>query len=197
MFQFSHQFVSTLCYQVLEPVFKATFSQGYLGLCWTAVSIILHLIHMLASWRWAVCICGYRIRPSMHETQRDNFDYSLVMTSKFWFIDNLCIFNYSYMRITKMLLSFQKVCRIHFFSWMSEHDVLFSDSDWLPRPLQVLFLLEIVCIDCFKLFQTISNRNNTCNGPGSQTEAKNRTWHHAQTSRRKNVFYILFERIII
>ena len=54
----------------------------------------------------------------------------------------------------------------------------------------------IVCIDCFKLFQTISNKNKTCNGPGSQSESENRSWHHAQTSRRKNVFYILFERII-
>ena len=43
----------------------------------------------------------------------------------------------------------------------------------------------IVCIDCFKLFQTISNKNKTCNGPGSQSESENRKWHHAQTSRRK------------
>ena len=54
----------------------------------------------------------------------------------------------------------------------------------------------IVCIDCFKLFQTISNKNKTCNGAGSQSESENRTWHHAQTSRRKYVIYILFERII-
>ena len=47
--------------------------------------------------------------------------------------------------------------------------------------------------DCFKQFQIISNKNKTCNGPGSQSESQNRTWHHAQTSRRKNVFYILFE----
>ena len=33
----------------------------------------------------------------------------------------------------------------------------------------------IVCIDCFKLFQTISNKNKTCNGPGSQSESENRT----------------------
>ena len=46
----------------------------------------------------------------------------------------------------------------------------------------------IVCFDCFKLFQTISNKNKTCNGPGSQSESENRTWHHALTSRRKNVF---------
>ena len=50
----------------------------------------------------------------------------------------------------------------------------------------------IVCIDCFKLFQTISNKNKTCNGQGSQSESANRTWHHAETSRRKNVFCILF-----
>ena len=43
----------------------------------------------------------------------------------------------------------------------------------------------IVCIDCFKPFQTISNKNKTCNGPGSQSESENRTWHHAQTSRKK------------
>ena len=55
----------------------------------------------------------------------------------------------------------------------------------------------IVCIDCFKLFQTISNKNKTCDGPGSQSESENRTWHLAQTSRRKNVFYILFEEIIL
>ena len=54
----------------------------------------------------------------------------------------------------------------------------------------------IVCIDCFKLFQTISNKNKTCNGPGGQSESENRTWHQAQTFRRKNVFYTLFERII-
>ena len=54
----------------------------------------------------------------------------------------------------------------------------------------------IVCIDCLKLFQTISNENKTCNGPGSQSESENRTWHHAQTSRRKNVFYKLLESII-
>ena len=49
---------------------------------------------------------------------------------------------------------------------------------------------------CFKLFQTISNKNKTCNGPGSHSESENRTWHHAQTSWRKSVFYILFESII-
>ena len=32
---------------------------------------------------------------------------------------------------------------------------------------------------------------------GRQSEFENGTWHHAQTTRRKNVFYILFERIII
>ena len=55
----------------------------------------------------------------------------------------------------------------------------------------------IVCIDCFKLFQTISNKNKTSNGPNSQSESEKRMWHHAQTSWRKNVFYKLFERIII
>ena len=54
----------------------------------------------------------------------------------------------------------------------------------------------IVCIDCFKLFQTISNKNKTCNGPGGQAESENRMWHHAQTSRRKKIFFIFFERII-
>ena len=43
----------------------------------------------------------------------------------------------------------------------------------------------IVCIDCFKLFQAISNKNKTCNGPGSQSESENGTWHHALTSRKK------------
>ena len=60
----------------------------------------------------------------------------------------------------------------------------------------LIFKFTIVCIDCFKLFQTISNTNKTCNGPGSQSESENRTRHHAQTFRRKNVFYILFKRII-
>ena len=60
----------------------------------------------------------------------------------------------------------------------------------------LIFKFMIVCVDCFKLFQTISNTNKTCNGPGSQSESENRTWHHAHTSRKKNVFYILFERII-
>ena len=54
----------------------------------------------------------------------------------------------------------------------------------------------IVCIDCFKQFQTISNKNKTCNGPGSQSESENRTWHHALTSKKKIVFYTLSERII-
>ena len=54
----------------------------------------------------------------------------------------------------------------------------------------------IVCIDCFKLFQTISNKNKTCNGPGSQSESEKRTWHHALTSKKNKVFYILIERII-
>ena len=54
----------------------------------------------------------------------------------------------------------------------------------------------IVCIDSLKLFQTICDKNKTCNGPGSQSESENRTWHRALTSRKKNVFYILFERII-
>ena len=55
----------------------------------------------------------------------------------------------------------------------------------------------IVCIDCFKMFQTMSNKNKTCNGPGSQLESENRTWHHAQTSRKNKVFYRLFERIMM
>ena len=54
----------------------------------------------------------------------------------------------------------------------------------------------IVCIDCFKLLQTIFNKNKTCNGPGIQSESENIMSHHAQTSRKKNVFYIHFERII-
>ena len=61
----------------------------------------------------------------------------------------------------------------------------------------LIFKFMIVCIDCFKLFQTISNKNKACNGPGSQSESENRTRHHAQTSRKKKVFYRLFERMIV
>ena len=60
----------------------------------------------------------------------------------------------------------------------------------------LIFKFMIVCIDCFKLFQTISNKNRTCNGPGSQSESENRTWHHALISKKKIVFYTLSERII-
>ena len=49
----------------------------------------------------------------------------------------------------------------------------------------------IVCIDCFKLFQTICTKTKLV-----MVRAANHS-HHAQTSRRKNVFYILFERIIM
>ena len=57
------------------------------------------------------------------------------------------------------LLSFQIVCRIDFFLldvWAWCH-VLFSDSDWLPGPLQVLFLLEIVWNSLKQSIQTIIN----------------------------------------
>ena len=34
-------------------------------------------------------------------------------------------------------------------------------------------------------------------GQGSKSESENGMWHHAQTSWRKNAFYIFFERMII
>ena len=61
--------------------------------------------------------------------------------------------------LVSLLLSFQKVCRIHFYSWMSEHDVTFYSQTLilLPRPLQVLFLLEIVWNSLKQSIQTIIN----------------------------------------
>ena len=51
----------------------------------------------------------------------------------------------------------------------------------------------IVCIDCFKLFQQSPTKTKL-----AIVQAANQSLRieHAQTSRGKNVFYILFERII-
>ena len=61
----------------------------------------------------------------------------------------------------------------------------------------LIFKFIIVCIDCFKLFQTISNKNKTCNGPGSQSESENRTWHHALTTRKKSGTFNGFINLVI
>ena len=41
----------------------------------------------------------------------------------------------------------------------------------------LIFKFMIVCIDCFKLFQTISNENKTCNAMTPSTQCKKRSKH--------------------
>ena len=47
------------------------------------------------------------------------------------------------------LLSFQNVCRIHFFSWMSEHDVTFYSQTLIGCPDHCKFCF------CWRLFETV------------------------------------------
>ena len=54
----------------------------------------------------------------------------------------------------------------------------------------------IVCIDCFKLFQTIFNKNKTCNGWAANQSLRIERDIMLRHLGEKNVLYILFERII-
>ena len=55
---------------------------------------------------------------------------------------NFCGFN-------SILLSFQKVCRINFFSWMSEHDITFYSQTLIGCPDHCKFCF------CWRLFETV------------------------------------------
>ena len=53
------------------------------------------------------------------------------------------------MHVSLILLSFQKVCRIHFFSWMSEHNVTFYSQTLTGCPDHCKFCF------CWRLFETV------------------------------------------
>ena len=102
-----------------------------------------------------------------------------------WLIDILT-FYYSFKKYVKYI--FLPGC----LSVMSRSVLRLSLATWTIAS----FVFVGDCLKQFKAINTISNKNKTCNGPSSQSESENRTWHHAQTSSRKNIFYTLFERII-
>ena len=59
--------------------------------------------------------------------------------------------------LEETLLSFQKVCRIHFFSWMSEHDFTSILRLWLAARTIASF---VFVGDCLKQFKTVNTNNH-------------------------------------
>ena len=54
-----------------------------------------------------------------------------------------------------------------------------------------------VCIDCFKLFQTISNKTKLAMVRAANQSREQNVTSCSDIQEKKKVFYILFERIII